>query len=286
MRITDGLRRPEGRRQSRRSPLRWACAVSVLGLVVAQGSEFRFEVVSIRPVQYAPGMTIGIPNPTPNGFTTMAGVWQLLDFAYGPSSSAWSAAAWQITEMRNEPGWVHEQFYAIEARVSQADRQAWQNQDPRTRDLLRMALRSMLQARFKLAIHEEPAKRTIFELVVAKRGARLKPADLKVSLPVGVKLSSGGVMTGIGPRGANGWDFHAATMQDFADMMIQVYFDGPVRDRTGLTGRYDFQARRIPTPGENHGFAYDVGSLGLEVKRGVENRPILVIDHIEKPGPN
>ncbi len=253
---------------------------------LAQGASFQFEVISIRPVQYAPGMTIGIPNPAPNGFTTTAAAWQLLDFAYGSPSDAWSAMAWQITEMRNEPGWVHEQFYAIDARVSATDRQAWQSQSPRTHDLLRLALRSMLQTRFRLAIHEEPAKRTIFELMVTKRGARLKPADLKASLPVGVKLSSGGVATGIGPRGENGWDFHAATMQDFADMMIQIYFDGPVRDGTGLTGRYDFQARRIPTPGENHGFAYDVASLGLELKRGSENRPILVIDRIEKPTGN
>jgi uncharacterized protein (TIGR03435 family) len=112
------------------------------------------------------------------------------------------------------------------------------------------------------------------------------PANLKASLPAAVKLGSGGVMTGIGPQGEDGWNFHAATMQDLADMMIQVYVDGPVRDRTGVTGRYDFQVRRIPTPGENRGFAYDVAGLGLELKRGMETRPILVIDHIEKPGAN
>src|SRR6185312_8009128 len=143
-----------------------------------------------------------------------------------------------------------------------------------------------LQERFQLAIHEEQAKRAIFELVVAKRGARLKAANLKASLPAGVRMRSGGVMTGIGPRGEAGWNFHAASMQDLADMMIQVYFDGPVRDRTGLTGRYDFRTLRIPTPGENHGFAYDVSGLGLELRRGVENRPILVVDHIKKPGSN
>jgi uncharacterized protein (TIGR03435 family) len=253
---------------------------------LAQSAQFQFEVVSIHPVARGSGMPIGIPNPTPNGFTTTAGVWQLLSFAYGPSSAAWNAAAWQSTEMRNEPGWVHDEIYGIDARVSQTDRKAWQEQDPRTHDLLRLALRATLKERFKLAIHEEPAKRTIFELVVARRGPRLKPADLKASLPAGVKLSSGGVMTGIGPRGENGWNFHAATMQDLADMMIQVSFDSPVRDRTGLTGRYDFQAMRISTPGENRGFAYDIAGLGLELKRGMENRPILVIDHVEKPTAN
>jgi uncharacterized protein (TIGR03435 family) len=207
-------------------------------------------------------------------------LWQLIMVAY----SSEPAANWGSVEVRNSPNWIGD-FYDIRARVSQADLQAWQGQG-RDRELLRSALRAVLGERCKLALHEEPAKRTIFELVVAKRGARLKPADLKAPLPDGVKLSSGGVMTAIGPRGENGWDFHAATMQDLANLMIQVYVDGPVRDRTGLTGRYDFQAWRIPTPGGNHGFAYDVARLGVELKRGVENRLILVIDHIEKPTGN
>jgi len=96
-------------------------------------------------------------------------------------------------------------------------------------------------------------------------------------------------MTGIGPKGSDGWDFHGATMQDLADRMLQSFLDGPVRDRTGLTGRYDFQVRIVPTPGEERGYDYDAYSLsdlGLELKRGTENRPILVIDHVERPTPN
>src|SRR5690242_9603421 len=81
---------------------------------LAQRAPFEFEVVSIRSVPRGPGMPIGIPNPTPNGFTATAAMWQLLSFAYGPSSAAGNAAAWQITEMRNEPGWVHEKIYAID----------------------------------------------------------------------------------------------------------------------------------------------------------------------------
>ncbi len=231
-------------------------------------------------------MQVAITNPTPNGFTATAGMWQLLEFAYGPPAAAWNAVVWQETEVRGEPGWVNEEIYAVNARVSQADQKAWQNQNPRTHDLLHSALRVMLEERFKLTAHQEPAKRTIFELVVGKRGPRLKLADLKAPLPEGMKLESGGVMTGIGPRGMGGQNFHAATMGDLAWTMLQIFYDGPVRDHTGLTGRYDFQVPRVPTPGENHGFTYDVTGLGLQLKRGTENRPVLVIDHIEKPGPN
>jgi uncharacterized protein (TIGR03435 family) len=116
----------------------------------------------------------------------------------------------------------------------------------------------------------------------------LKTAAPDAILPVGMKLASGGVETGIGPRGISGANFHGATMGDLVDMLnvLAYQFEGPVRDRTGLTGRYDFQVPRIETPGENGGYTSSISDLGLELKRGTENRPILVIDHVEKPTPN
>ena len=250
-------------------------------------NEFKFEVLSIKPVKRTPDMQVGIAGPTPNGFRTTAFMQQLLAFAYGLPAPAWKVQVWQITEMRNEPGWVHQEIYAIDARVSQADLKAWQSQS-KNHELLHAALRSALRERFKLASHEEPAQRTIFALVVAKRGPRLKPPTPDANLPVGVRLESGGVATGIGPRGDDGWKFYAATMHDLADRMLQMFWDGPVRDQTGLTGRYDFTVRIVPTD-EPRGYAYDayaLSDLGLELKRSTENRPILVIDHLEKPTPN
>jgi uncharacterized protein (TIGR03435 family) len=252
-------------------------------------NEFKFEVISIKPIQRGPGVQLAITNPTPNGFTATATLWQLVAFAYRSLAPAWKVQVWQKTEMRNEPSGFEEQVYAIDARVSHSEVEAWQNQDKRTQDLLHVALRAALKERFKLALHKESAQRTIFELAVSKRGPRLKPAASDAVLPVGMKLESGGVMTGIGPKGSDGWDFHGATMQDLADRMLQSFLDGPVRDRTGLTGRYDFQVRIVPTPGEERGYDYDAYSLsdlGLELKRGTENRPILVIDHVERPTPN
>lgn len=79
----------------------------------------------------------------------------------------------------------------------------------------------------------------MYELVLGKRGARLKLSDPSAVLPVGAKLASGGVDAGIGPRGIGGMDLHAATMEDLADMLslLANQFEGPVRDRTVLTGR-------------------------------------------------
>ena len=113
--------------------------------------EFKFEVLSIHPVKRGPGVQIGLTNPTSSGFTATAGMWQLLEFAYGPPAPAGRAAVWQSTEIRHEPGWVNEEIYAIDARVSQADLKAWQNQNPNTHDLLHSALRAALRERFRLA---------------------------------------------------------------------------------------------------------------------------------------
>ncbi len=172
-------------------------------------------------------MQVGIPGPTPNGFTAAAYLNQLVAFAYTypPPTASFEMS---FTEIRNLPKWSADDVYIINARVSQADLKAWQGQG-KSRDLLRSALRAALMERFKLAIHEEPAQRTMFELVVAKRGPRLKPAAPDAVLPVGVKLASGDVETGIGPRGDGGWSFYGATLGDLADVLNGfAQLDGPV----------------------------------------------------------
>jgi uncharacterized protein (TIGR03435 family) len=247
-------------------------------------NEFKFEVLSIRPIQRVPGIDIGMTDPTPNGFSAKVLIYQVVLLAYGPPYPI-LRRDFLFTEVRNLPNWSGD-VYAFDARVSQADLKAWQSQD-KNHDLLRSALRAALKERFKLAVHEEPAQRTFYELVVAKRGPRLKPAAPGAILPVGEELQKGGVMTGIGPRGIDGWNFHGATMEDLAYLLTGIFPpDGPVRDRTGLTGRYDFQVPRVETPGEDRGYAYSISNLGLELKRGTENRPIWVIDHVERPTPN
>ena len=262
-------------------PLAIALLASATATFPADAPDFKFEVLSIKPIQRGAGTQIGIGGPTPNGYTATTTLWQLLTFAYGPP-----ALDPKFKEVRNLPDWSD--YYSFNARVSQADLKAWQSQG-NNRDLLRSALRAALKERFKLALHEEPAQRPFYELVVSKRGPKLKQANPDAILPVGTKLPSGGVNAAMGPRGIGGWDFHGATMWDLADMLsiLSYQFDGPVRDRTGLTGHYDFQVPRVDTPGENiGGYTYSISNLGLETKRAMENRPILVIDHVEKPTPN
>ena len=61
----------------------------------------------------------------------------------------------------------------------------------------------------------------------------------------------------------------------------------PVRDKTLLTGRYDFTITLLPKDPEANGvYRYSLKHLGLAIQRGTEQRPALVIDHIERPSPN
>ena len=202
--------------------------------------QFKFEVLSLKPTGRGP--SVGVSAPTPNGFSAKALLYQVVLFAYGPPCPI-SQPNCAPTEIRNLPNWSGD-VYAFDARVSQADLTAWQNQG-KNYDLLRAALRAALTERCKLVLHKEPKQQPMMELVIAKGGPRLKAADPGATLPIGVKLEGGGVTTGIN-QGRAGWNFYGASMLDLAYFLNIVCPGAPVRDRTGLTGRYDFTLRRDP----------------------------------------
>jgi uncharacterized protein (TIGR03435 family) len=240
--------------------------------------EVKFEVLSIRPI---PGLSAMNTDPRPNGFASGLSVYQMLMVAYGPVD----VALWGSVQILNAPGWVND-FYDVNGRVSQADLKAWQNQSSE-HELLRSAMRAALKERFRLAIHEQASKGEIFELVIGKSGSRLKATAPGSVLPNGVKLKSGGVMVGSVVKGKAVWDYHQASMEDLAEYLSLLTRGIPVRDRTGLTGRYDFTLRQADlSPDEDHVYRFPIDQLGLKLKPGTENRPNLVVDHLDKPTAN
>jgi uncharacterized protein (TIGR03435 family) len=252
--------------------------------------------------------------------------------------------AWGSAKMLKLPDWQG-QFYDIAAKVSQADLSAWQHQGPE-QELLRAAMRTALRERFKLAIHEEPSRGDIFELVVAKGGARLKPTipandprppghteanrpegggmvatvengrkvttfydkrpggnyavltmengkrvrNLYMNLPGGgvLRVREDGDSPQIEENGGQVDTYYNATTKDLTDFLSRVAGGRvPVRDKTGLTGRYDFTITSLPrNPDENGVYRYPLNHLGLAIKSGTEQRPAMVIDHIERPSAN
>ena len=188
--------------------------------------------------------------------------------------------------MKNDPNWLGT-FYDIDARVSQADLKAWQHQTG-AHELLRSALRAALRDRCKLAIHEEPGQAEMLELIVAKGGPHLKPSIPGAPLPAGGKLPGGGVAMGEQAHGRTVWHYYSATMGDLVQFLKILSNHRSVQDRTGLTGRYDFTFQQIPEPlrGDDAINNFPIAHLGLKLRLGKESRPILVIDHIERPTAN
>ena len=249
--------------------------------VSLDGADFRFEAVSMRPMEMQMGVAMNT-GPSPGGYVSRMSLLQLIMVAYSPEKYF----NWGSVEVRHYPKWIGD-FYDIRARVSQPDLKAWQNQG-KDHELLRSALRAVLKERCRLAIHEEPSRARIWELVVKKGGPRLKASDPNAVVPDGDKRPSGAVWVGRVANGLQVENFYRAGMQDLADFLsIVTRGRPPVRDKTGLTGRYDFTFREVAlSPGDDRVYSYPVDRLGLQIKPGVENRPVLVIDHIEKPTAN
>jgi uncharacterized protein (TIGR03435 family) len=240
--------------------------------------EIRFEILSIRPTK--PGPSGGNWGYTPGGFLWKARIWDALQLAFvGEDTSQWN-----FTFIANTPNWTREETYDFAARIAQADIKAWQAQ--KHYELLRSALRNALRDRCKLAIHEEPVEQENWILTVGKGGAKLKPAPPHDAPTNSVKLLDGGYRTPFAPRSAS-WHFFGATMADLARFLSIA--GRPVRDKTGLTGRYDFSVEQVPDPGPpgpDMVFNWPVNRLGLTLRAGKETGSKLVIDQIQRPSAN
>jgi uncharacterized protein (TIGR03435 family) len=101
-------------------------------------------------------------------------------------------------------------------------------------------LRSLLTDRFKLTFHREQKDFSIYELLVAKSGPRLKPSASRPDQPAvvgpGVVYPPDRVVL----PGRN------ATMTNFVSLLQRAILDRPVVDKTGLSGRYDFDLDWAP----------------------------------------
>ena len=188
------------------------------------------------------------------------------------------------------PAWIESDHYDILAKTPGAVR-------PNLNEQMAM-LRKLLADRFKLTFHRESKELPIYALTVAKTGAKLKesaaspdaspegpPPLIFVIAPQLVRLPG-----------------RSASMSELASVMQRAALDRPVLDKTGLSGRYDFELEWTPDESQFGGvlgkapsadeslkpglFAAIQQQLGLrlEATRGVVS--LLVIDHVERPSEN
>jgi|SRR6185437_3794070 len=248
----------------------------------AQGKTF--DVVSIRQ-NISQGHLSGPPNlaPGPDGFQISgAPAVILLMTAYTPK-----AGGMFLNNIENMPDWLRTDRYDIDARISDADRAAWN--DPKNQPaMLQQMLQTMLADRFKLAVHRGSKEAPVYNLVIAKGGPKFTATKPDAPLPAGMTLPGGGIIV----PGNGAPHFYNFTMGLLATALSENN-DRPVVDKTGLTGRYDIV---LPAPERSVEGAPPadpeaermemVKSLGLRLEPAKEDIEVLVIDHMEKPTAN
>jgi uncharacterized protein (TIGR03435 family) len=155
-------------------------------------------------------------------------------------------------------------------------------------------LRKLLEERFHLTFHRERKEMPIYALTVAKGGPKLKEATVAPGGPEGPPP----LVFVLSPDGVT-LPGRYASMAEFASVFQRAALDRPVVDRTGLTGRYDFdlewtqdesqfggalKAPEIPTKPDLFAALQQELGLKLEATRGPVEA--IVIDRAERPSEN
>ena len=158
---------------------------------------------------------------------------------------------------------------------------------------LRGMIRQLLTDRFKLTFHREPRDMPVYAIIVGPNGHKLTKND---NNPNG--------LPGLIFRGLGVLPVTNATMGDFAGVLQSAVLDRPVVDKTGLTGKWDFQIRwtpdesqfgglgvRVPPPTDDPNappgiFTAFTDQLGLKLDPTRAPVDVVVIDKVEKPSEN
>jgi uncharacterized protein (TIGR03435 family) len=178
---------------------------------------------------------------------------------------AYTAKPFQVTG----PGWLNDVRFDIAAKYPSET-----NKDDRP-----IMLRTLLEDRFKLAVHHESKDMPGYALGVAKGGFKLKPAERSGSS--GTSRSGGRVETLTAKK---------SSMADLADDVARSLGEMVV-DKTGIEGVYDFELHF--TTEDLSSNTTDAGSIpslftALKETLGLRLQPekvpvdIIVVDHVER----
>ncbi len=214
------------------------------------------------------------------------------------------------------PDWARGERYDIDAKASDEVLPATLTTSQR-KERNRALLQSLLEDRFKMAVHHDSKDMAFYALTVAKGGPKMQAAAIDekscVEDPKGEDIPCHRFNGGQG-RGLHG---KAVNMQDLVEF-IENWTDRPVLDKTGLQGLFSIESEgwvpmrqpqapplppgtsAAPTtvtvgPPTGEGNMSDptrptlfmvLQKLGLELK--VQKGPvdIFVVDHIERPTAN
>jgi uncharacterized protein (TIGR03435 family) len=265
----------------------WLLILTVVCVASAIGQSF--EVASIRPSSASISARIrvfveggpGSSNPTRFSCRNCS-VARLVMLAYDVEYS-------QITGLNTQKDYL----YDVEATLPAET----------TRFQFRAMLEDLLSGRFNLLLHRETKLVRGYELAVGKNGPKIKevsPANTEASVPAAaafgpVALDREGFP--VLPADRSGYESvngrarmqgKDETMDEFARKLVNQ-LDLPVRNATGLAGRYDYSLYWASLSADNSGpslFTALESQLGLKLSAQRVAVTVLVIDHVERPSQN
>jgi uncharacterized protein (TIGR03435 family) len=230
-----------------------------------------FEAVTIKP---------GEPGRTGKGFTMRGqefvavntSLQDLIKFAYEVHPR-------QIT---GGPAWMDSQLFDVAGKLEM-------NNLPKPNEIRKM-MQALLADRFKLAFHEQPQELSVYVIVPAKGENKLKAGDDPNGVP-GLFLQVPGLLPATN-----------ASMADLAAVLQRLVMDRPVVDKSGLTGRFNFELRWIPDKTQFGGrgaagavpdpkaapdiFRAFQEQLGLRLEAARAPIEVMAIDRAMKPSAN
>jgi uncharacterized protein (TIGR03435 family) len=255
-----------------------------------------FEVASIRQT-----------NPdVENGFI-VRGEFSPVDSSHLSleNNSFWNLVLWaypieghRVVGLDHLPTELQHATFNVQARADEAtdERLAKLSKEQRVLEQQHM-MQVLLRERFNLKMHWVDRDSATYDLVVAKRG-RLRATGAPPTADE-VRRFGNREVPPIYQQGDSrrGFEYiaHQATSADIAEM-LSGQFGVPVRDKTGLTGKYDFDLKTYQVKSSDRGIdetnpwppletaIYD--QLGLKLVQSHGPITFLIVDHAEMPSVN
>jgi len=182
------------------------------------------------------------------------------------------------------PSWLESDRFDVQAKTSPST----------SYETAMLMLRTLLEDRFKLQVHDDTRPLPAYTLKVGKRKLQLKEPNR--SAPAGCRPQPfkppppGGAMP---PQTV---DCHNITMASFAEQirrMANGYLDKPVVDKTGIEGNWDltisWTARgQLGLAGSEGVSVFDaLERIGLKLELDTLPAPVIAVDHVNRtPTPN
>jgi uncharacterized protein (TIGR03435 family) len=214
----------------------------LLSITIAVGAYGQtFEVASVKPavIPTTRGVYFGPARGGPGTSDPEQITWSyatLMDMLM----TAYDVKSFQI----NGLSWISSERYNVVAKVPEKT----------TKEQAGVMWQNLLGERFGVVLHRELKEFQVQELVVAAGGHKLKNTTVEDPNAEGPPKMENGVLTGRGfvtmiRMGSGGPSAHTvAKAQDLARLTVLVGREvgRPVLDKTGLTGKYDFELEYMP----------------------------------------